>query len=372
MIHHTRVLINPRAYENNIRYFAALSPHSLCAVVKADAYGHGLRELAPVAVQAGAEYLGISDNWEAGEIRRLGLQCPILRLRPALRDECEEAQSWGVEELVGSLESAEMLSEIGKRSETPISIHVKIDAGMGRMSFSSPRQNQEIERICQLPGVRVKGLMTHFPCADEEDIELTKDQLKRFEELAHALTPILPKDVMWHTANSAATLRLPESHYSLTRVGIASYGLKPSPITPVPQDLHPVMSFQTRVAQLRELPKGSTIGYGMTYTSDRDMWLATLPVGYADGYLRDFSNRAYVLIQGVRCPVVGRITMNMIIVDVSGLPQVSIGDEAILMGRQGSEEISADELAQLANTINYEITCLFGKCSYQRVLDETC
>ncbi len=367
MYHHTRVFIDLGAFEKNIRFFKSTIPHScrLCAVVKADAYGHGLYWIAPMAVCAGADVLGIVDNWEAKAIRDMDIQCPLIRLRPTILKEAKEALQWNVEECVGSLQSAQILSQLGERSNQPISIHLKLDTGIGRMGFSIPDRKIEIKKICQLPGIVIKGIMTHFPCADQEDLNITLNQLNRFNEDIHDLLNFLPQSIEYHTANSTACLQIPTSHKNMVRIGIASYGLKPSEYFKFPSSLKPVMSWKTTVVQVRDMPKGATIGYGMTYKLDQNRTIATLPIGYADGFLRDFSNNADVLIRGIRCPVVGRISMNMTTVDVTHLPSIQAGEEVVLLGKQLNDSITAEELAFRANTINYEITCLIGKCNIQ-------
>ncbi len=364
MEHHTRVCIDLRAYENNIRqYISTLAASSkLCAVVKADAYGHGLKKIAPRALAAGASSLAIVDNWEAHALREVGLDCRIVRLRPALRDEILEALPWRVEEICGSFEHAQMVSSL-PQSHHPIPVHIELDIGMGRMGFSLPSQHDELLKVCQMPKLEIRGIMAHFPCADEEDQQITNEHLQQFLNHVHELSEILPSDIVIHIANSAAFLRIPTSHYKMVRLGIATYGLFPSCHVPLSKYIQPVMKWVTRVVLLRDMPKGASIGYGMTHRLPKDSLIATLPLGYADGYLRDFSNNAEVLIRGKRCPVVGRVSMDMITVDVSHLPEVQCGDEAVLLGHQGKSIITAEELAHRANTINYEIACLIGKCN---------
>ncbi|MDP8244558.1 MAG: alanine racemase [Candidatus Hinthialibacter antarcticus] len=365
MHHHTRVVVNLRAYQSNIRYLTnCLGAQSkLCAVVKADAYGHGLEQIAPAAVQAGADSLGIVDNWEAKLIRELGIPLPILRLRPALKEEAEEAAQWGVEEIAGSLQNAQIYSAIGAARKQPIGVHVQLDAGIGRMGMYASRQQSDLDALLALPGIKIKGVMTHFPCADEEDRSITKLQLQGFLNDVEAFKRQLPGDIILHASNSAALLRFPDAHLQMARAGIVSYGLKPDLSMEVPHELQPVMQWETKVVLVREVPKGASIGYGMTYKMPGDGRIALLPTGYADGYLRDFSNRTHVLIRGKRFPVVGRISMNLITVDVSDAPEIQEGEEVVLMGRQGNETISASELGKHASTIDYEIVCLIGRCN---------
>ncbi|MBN2327565.1 MAG: alanine racemase [Candidatus Omnitrophica bacterium] len=362
MHHHTRICINLRAYKNNLKKIASLlSPACrLCVVLKADAYGHGLKQLAPAAHAAGVDAIAIADNEEAEIVRQLGIPCSLIRLRPSIPEEVEESLGWGVQEIVGSLDQAVSLSELGQKKHSPIPVHLAMDVGIGRMGFSYSHQKDQIARVRQLPGLRIVGVMTHFPCADEEELSVSKEQWSRFNQEVECMKPILPEDIVIHIANSAAILRMPESHHHMVRLGIASYGLSPSPVVSMDPDIQPVMSVVTQIMQIRDVAKGSAIGYGMTYRLDRDSRIAVLPIGYANGYLRAFSNKTDVLIRGTRCPVVGRISMNMTTVDVGRIPDVQPGDDAVLLGSQGAQCVSADELARCAGTINYEIACLLG------------
>ncbi|MBZ0257659.1 alanine racemase [bacterium] len=365
MHHHTRVVVNLRAYQSNIRFLSQRlsSQTKLCAVVKADAYGHGLDRIAPAAANSGAAYLGIVDNWEAQRIRELGIQLPIIRLRPGLRDEVEEATQWGVEENAGSLQTAKAYSEIGEKTGRPVPTHIQLDIGIGRMGFYTQLQRDDLDHALLLPGIQLKGVMTHFPSADNKDASVTEKQLSQFLQDVENLNSYLPKDVLIHTSNSTALLRFPNAHLGMARAGIISYGLKPDLAMEIPAELQPVMQWETKVVQVRDVPAGATVGYGMTHTMQQNGRIALLPTGYADGYLRVYSNRADVLIHGKRFPVVGRVSMNLITVDVSHDPKVQAGDVVILMGKQGNEAILASELAQIANTIDYEIVCLIGRCN---------
>ena len=367
MHHNTRVDINLRAYRHNLQTLTSfLAPGCrLCAVLKADAYGHGLKQLAPIADASCVEAIAIVDNWEAETIRQMGIKRIIIRLRPAVLDEISEALPWGVEEIVGSIDQAEALSTIGQKNNQHIPVHLALDVGISRMEFSNPIQPDDLKRLAALPGIVIKGVMAHFPCADEDDISISKSQGDQFVQEYKNMAPYLPDDVSIHIANSAATMRLPESHHDLARLGIITYGLSPTNEINFDNRFKPVMTVTSRVVQVRQVPKRSTIGYGMTHRVDSDAYIATLPVGYADGYRREFSNKADVLIGGERCPVVGKVSMNMITVDVSRLKHVQAGDEAVLLGEQGTEVITAEELAHHANTINYEITCLLGRINRQ-------
>ena len=367
MQHHTRVLINLRAYESNLRIlFSKLaSPCKFCAVVKANAYGHGLEYIAPVAVKNGVHYLAIAENWEAQTIRDLGITVPLIRLRPATVDEVEPALEWGVEEIVSSYNAAKRFSSLGERLQKPIPVHFALDTGICRMSFSYPHQAQEILRSLELPGIAVKGILGHYPSADEEDPSPTEQQIALFNQGSDLFSN---REIIRHTANSAAGLGFAASRMDMVRFGLVGYGLSPSPAVPVPAGLEPVMSWWTKIVEIRDVPKDHTVGYGMTCRLDHDSRIATLPVGYADGYLRAFSNCAHVLIDGKRCPVLGRVSMDMVTVDVTHVLNATVGDDVVLMGQQGYETVTANELAGIAGTINYEIICIAGRCNRKEKL----
>lgn len=369
-MHPTQVITDLRAYQHNVQtiHRRLNGRCRLCAVVKADAYGHGIGLIAPAALHAGADTLAIVDNWEAQAIRDLGIDQPVIRLRPALREEAEEAlrQGWHIEEAAGSLQAAQMLNDLGERFGVRVSVHMKLDVGMGRMGFCGEDWLAQVQTACQLPHIHVAGVMTHFPCADD-DLPVTESQLNQFEDKVKQIAPYVPRDAVIHTANSAAADRIPSSHLGMVRAGILSYGLQPGPDYALPDALHPVMSWETRIALLREVPPGTTVGYGMTYRLEQGGRIATLPMGYADAFLRAFSNRAPVLVRGQRCMVAGRVSMDMVTLDVSHLPNVQEGDAVTLVGRQGEEEIRMAEYSALADTIDYELACLIGNSNPNRV-----
>lgn len=369
MLHHTRVSIYLRAFEQNLNHLKRQLPPScrICAVVKADAYGHGIRAIVPVAAGVGVDCMGIADNWEAAAIRDLNISCPILRLRPATVEEMIEAREWDVDEVIGDWTTALMFSEYGERSGRAVPIHLKLDVGIGRMGFTYPLHRQVILRVLSLKGVQIKGVMTHFPCADEDDLGVTTAQLRHYEKAVEELRDHLPEHFVRHVANSAAALRLSASAQSMVRLGIAMYGLRASNHQGLYDALQPVMEWSTRVVQVRSVPTDATIGYGMTHRLNKEARIATLPIGYADAYPLGLSNKGEVLIHGQRCPVVGRVSMDMVTVDVSHLKSVSVGDETVLLGGQGGERITAEEIAQHIECINYVIPCMVGKSNYNRV-----
>lgn len=358
--HHVEVLVSREKFSNNVQHMQRLvAPARTCVVMKANAYGHGLEALAPIAVKAGADMIGICTNPEAETIRRLGLKVPLLRLRMALRGEMEESvRELDIQEQVGSLDAAEYLSAAGLRCGRPVDIHLDIDTGMGRSGFF-PEQIDTIRQVMKLPGVRVAGIMSHFPNADASDLSQTISQIELMERVCDELA--LPPEVLVHTHNSAATVRLTRHRRTMVRVGAACYGVRTSRDFENPPELKPVMSFRTWVAQVRKVPKGRTVGYGGLFTTQRDTKIASLPVGFGEGYPRALFNKGIVLIHGRRCPVIGRVSLNVLTIDVTDLDsEVGLGDEVVLIGTQGDEEVTFEEMADKFASVHTEINLMAG------------
>jgi alanine racemase len=358
--HHVQVLVSRENFFRNIQYLRRLvAPSKVCVVMKANAYGHGLEALAPVAVEAGADMIGICTNPEAESVRRLGLKVPLLRLRMALEAEMEEAiRDLDVQEQVGSLEAAAFLSAAGVSRRRPVEVHLDIDLGMGRSGFF-PEQVAEISQVMNLPGLRIAGVMSHFPSADASDLAQTNAQIERTERFCTELA--LSADTLVHTHNSAATVRLTAQRRGMVRVGAACYGVRTSREFDNPRELKPVMSFRTWVAQVRDVPKGRTVGYGGLFTTARDTKVASLPVGFGEGYPRSLFNKGIVLIQGKRCPVIGRVSLNVTTIDVTDLgSEVQLGEEAVLIGSQGDEEVTFEEMADRFSSVHTEINLMAG------------
>src|SRR5271154_6690089 len=358
--HHVEVLVSRENFFANIQCLRRLvAPSKLCVVMKANAYGHGLEALAPVAVEAGADMIGICTNPEAETIRRLGLKIPLLRLRMALEAEMEESvRELDIQEQVGSPETAAWLSAAGVRRDRPVDVHLDIDTGMGRSGFF-PEQIDTIRQVMSLPGLRIAGVMSHFPTADSSELAQTSAQVERMERFCAELP--LPESVLVHTHNSAATVRLTEQRRAMVRVGAACYGVRTSSEFENPAELKPAMSFRTWVAQLRDVPKGHTVGYGGKFTTARDSKIASLPVGFGEGYPRALFNKGIVLIHGKRCPVIGRVSLNMLTIDVTDLDsEVRLGDEVVLIGSQGGEKITFEEMADKFSSVHTEINLMAG------------
>lgn len=362
MPHHVTVNVSPALFAENIRYVRQLvSPAKICVVMKADAYGHGLEILAPVAAKAGADYIGICSNHEARIVRQQLPDIPLLRLRGALPDEYEESvTSLHIEEQVGSLVVAEFLDDLGRRRGKPLAVHLKIDTGMGRSGFFLD-EVEHIKHVCQLPGLRMMGIMTHLANADSGDLAATRRQLDDFWDLRHRLEEFLPTDIMTHTHNSAATIRMSERRADLVRVGAACFGVRTSSQFDNPAELRPVMSMTTRVMEVRTVPAGSTIGYGSLYRTHRTSRIATIPVGFGEGYPRSLFNKGVVLIKGHRCPVIGRVSLNITTIDITDLDAaIDWGEEVVLIGRQGDDAITFEELADKFDSVHTEINLMAG------------
>ena len=360
--HHIKVTVCAKTFADNILHLhQRVTPSKVCVVMKANAYGHGLKALAPKAIAAGADYIGICTNPEAATIRDLGLDVKIMRLRMGFPEEFEEAiEHLDIEEQVGSMEAADYLSAAGVKRGKETPVHLKIDTGMGRSGFFTS-QIEQLKKVCCLPGINIVGIMTHFATADSTDLAFTQQQMEDFYSLRKALNDYLPDNVLTHTHNSAATVRLTPTCNNLVRVGAACYGVRTSQDFENPLELKPVMSVTTKVAQVRAVPAGRTIGYGSLFTTQRDSLIASLPVGFGEGYPRALFNKGIVLIQGRRCPVVGRVSLNITTVDVTDVPEeVKWGDEVVLVGRQGEEEITFEELADKFQSVHTEINLMAG------------
>jgi alanine racemase len=359
---HVTVNVSPAIFARNIRYLRELAqPAKLCVVMKADAYGHGLEALAPVAVHAGADCIGVCTNHEARVVRRQDIHIPLLRLRSALPDEYEEsAMSLGLEEQVGSRNVADYLHQLGRRRGRPMPVHIKIDTGMGRSGFL-PGEVEGVKHVCSLKGLQVVGIMTHLANADDVHLASTVQQLETFWNLRRALDGYLPDHVLTHTHNSAATIRLGDRRADLVRTGAACFGVRTSRAFENPPELRPVMSMKTRIMEIRSVPPGTPIGYGGLFRTARRTRIATIPVGFGEGYPRSLSNKGIVLIKGQRCPVIGRVSLNITTIDVTDLEtDARWGEEVVLVGEQDEESITFEELAEEFQSVHTEINLMAG------------
>jgi alanine racemase len=341
----------------------------ILGVVKSDAYGHGMIPVARELIVCGAQFFAVSKFWEARSLRSVGIPLPILTLLGVEPSDMEEAILQEIRPVVFRTDHARMLSETASRLGMPARIHIKVDTGMRRLGVPCEKVAPFLDELLNLPGVEIEGILSHFAGADETDKSYCECQLGRFCDTLKILEERGRPIRYAHISNSAGLLDLPHAHFHLVRPGIMLYGSPPSDELHKPANLQPVMSFKSRVLQLKELPAGEPIGYGRTYYTDKPSRIATIPVGYDDGYPRLLSNKGQVLVGGMRCPIVGRVSMNMITVDVTRVPNVKEDDEVVLLGKQGSEHISAEEIAQLCGTISYEIFCSVGKHPFKSFLN---
>lgn len=333
---------------------------AVMAVVKADAYGHGAVPVARAALGAGATWLGVAIPEEAEPLRAAGLACRILALGPIPPEQAEVVVALGLDQCVTDPRQAEALGRVATSRGRVVPVHLKVDTGMGRVGITPREARPVAERIGALTGVRLEGLMTHFAEAEAEDLDFTRAQLSSFSVVIDALRAAGIRPPLRHAANSGALLYVPEARLDLVRPGIMLYGCHPRGGGQRDPLLLPVLRLRTLVSQVKDVPRGGSVSYGRTFVASRDTRVATLPVGYADGVSRLLSNRGHVLIRGRRAPIIGRVCMDMLMADATAIPDVSVGDEAVLIGRQGGAEITPDEVADLLGTISYEVLCRIG------------
>jgi alanine racemase len=329
-------------------------------VVKADAYGHGAIEISNAALKNGASCLGVANADEGVQLRVSGIAAPILILSPATGSEIDQIIKYNLIPSVSDLGFAREFQEKARRAGIRAPLHVEVDTGMGRGGTIQAEACQAIREITSLPNVSVEGIFTHF--SESEILSYYNDlQWRAFREVLAKLEAGGFRIPIRHISNSGAILNYPDYHLDMVRPGIMSYGIYPSPETRCRASLVPVMSFKTRVVLVKEFPEGYSIGYGRTFITRQPTRIATIPVGYGDGFDWPLSNRGEALIRGKRVPIAGRISMDMCTLDVSAIPECAVGDEVILMGEQGGERITADEIAAKVGSISYEILCALGK-----------
>jgi len=359
----TRAEVNLSAIANNVRVACRLAGRGVAvmAVMKADAYGHGGVPVARAALGAGATWLGVATPEEAPALRAAGIRSRILVLGPIAPQQAGLVVAHDLDQCVSDPTQAEALSREAASAGRTLHLHLKVDTGMGRVGLPPRAVLQAAERTAKLPAIRLVGLMTHFAESDADDPGFTREQLARFEAVTRTLRDGGFPIPLRHAANSAALMRHPAARLDLVRPGIMLYGCSPC-ATRRPDDpaLVPALRLRTAISQITDLGAGGTVSYGRTFVAPRDMRIATLPIGYADGVSRTLSGRGHVLIRGQRVPIVGRVCMDMTMVDVTRAPDARPGDEAVLIGRQGAEEITADEVAAWQGTISYEVLCRIG------------
>ncbi|WP_176790446.1 MULTISPECIES: alanine racemase [Ruminococcus] len=341
----------------------------VCCVIKADGYGHGAVELSQIYEKLGADFFAVSNIDEGIEIRKSGSKLPIVILGYTPVSEAINLAAYNISQAVFSLEYAKELSEKCVEKDCICKMHIKVDSGMSRIGFMCqefPRDEYSIEEICEaccLPNLEVEGLFTHF-CVSDEDAEGREFTNKQYENFIHVRDSLKKRGVdisVVHCSNSGAIEDYPETCCDMVRAGIILYGLAPSSKLADRLDLVPAMTLKTVVAFVKEVQKGATISYGRTFTADRKMKIATVPIGYADGFIRQNAKDGYMTVNGKKAKIVGRICMDQTMLDVTDIEDVKTGDEVVVFGTGENGEPTADSLAENTGTINYETVCLVGK-----------
>jgi len=332
----------------------------ILAMIKANGYGHGATAIAQTLVGAGSDAFGVATLEEGVELRRTGVQTPIIVLAGIYPDQIDEFFTHRLTPVIHELESVRQLdSTLFKRGAT-LNVHLKVDTGMGRLGLVAAETTAWIPEVRKLRAIKIEGVFSHFSQAESVDGVYTRRQLEIFTHVVEQLRAAGIAIQLMHFANSAATITLPAAYFDMVRPGIMLYGVYPSSEMAKQIDLRPVLTWKTAILQLKKVPAGTAISYRQTFVTKRESLIATLPVGYADGYARLLSNRGAALVRGQRAPVIGRVCMDLTMLDVTDIRNVRQGDEVVLLGRQGDAEISADEMAAWANTISYEILTSIG------------
>lgn len=346
------------AIAENVRAFKRHTGEKveIMAVVKANAYGHGAIQVAQAALQAGATRLAVHRMIEGVELRQAGINAPILIMGYTPSSGVEQIIRWQLTPSLITFEFAEALSSQAVSSGSQAAVHIKVDSGMNRYGLLPSEVLGFSQSLLKLPGIHLEGLFTHFATADWTEQTYVRQQLADFNAVVAVLQANQIQIPILHAANSAATMKLPEAHFKAVRIGIAMYGMDPSGEWPPVFELHPAMAIKSLVSRVKDLPAGAGISYGRTFITEKPMQAALVPVGYGDGFQRVLSNKGEVLIHGQRARILGRVCMDQFVVDISGITGVKQDDEVVILGSQGNASIRAEEIAQLAGTINYEVT----------------
>lgn len=356
--------INLDNLKHNMREIRRISASKeIIGVVKADAYGHGALDVAPVLLENGATRLAVAMLSEALELRKSGLDCPIMILGFTPENLCDLLVRYDIEQTVYSYELVKALSDMAVKQGKIAKVHIAVDTGMGRIGYLPDEESvNEVYKISKLPNIEIEGLFSHFSSADEKDKAYTKMQIERYNWFYDEITSRGVKINIRDIANSASIIDMPEIHFDAVRAGIILYGYYPSnEVMKEKIHLKPVMTLKTNVVHIKKVPRGTSISYGRKFTTDRESVIATLPIGYADGYTRLLFEKAKVIINGKFAPVVGRICMDQCMIDVTDVGEINIGDEVMLMGEENGLKITADDIAELIGTINYEVVCMISK-----------
>ena len=362
-------VVNLDHVAHNIRAIRAkLNPGCLImGVVKADAYGHGDKFIADELIKLGVNWFAVSNINEAMSLRNQGIYHPILILGMTPPTCAKQLCEYNITQTVFSTDYAQELQAEAEKQGVTVQAHIKVDSGMGRIGFDGSNLEQAVEEIktaCQLPNLHCDGIFTHFSSSDEYNatsIEYTKLQFERFQSLYLRLEEEGIRFSLHHCCNSGGIVNYPEYHLDMVRAGILMYGLFPDRACAGKLDLQPAMELKSVVSMVKKVKAGSKISYGRTFTTPRDMVLATVPIGYADGFHRSLSNRGKMLVAGKYAKIVGRVCMDQLMLDVTDIPEAHAGMEVTIVGQDGRNFISMEEMARLSDTVNYEVMCIIGK-----------
>ncbi|MDL2232853.1 alanine racemase [Ruminococcaceae bacterium OttesenSCG-928-L11] len=364
-------VVNLNHLEHNFRLIRqTVSPHCMImGVIKADAYGHGDKYIADQLVRLGVNWFGVSNLEEALSLRQQGIYHPILVFGVTPSENVRLLNEYNVTQTIYSAEYARELHAMAEEAGVGVQIHIKLDTGMSRLGFVldngfADTSLHEIEEICAMPRFNAQGIYTHFACADElndDSIQYTRGQFARFMAVLEQLEARGLTFAIRHCCNSAGTINYPDMHLDMVRPGVILYGLNPSDDCAGKADLRPVMELYSSVSMVKEIAEGTPVSYGRCYTAHRTTKVATVAIGYADGYERELSNKARMLVRGQYANVIGRVCMDQLMLDVTHIDGVKAGDLVTIVGEDGSARLTFDEMAELSGTINYEKVCLIGK-----------
>lgn len=371
-----RVIVSRAAINHNFYICRKQTGNAgIMATVKADAYGHGMLECARIFTECGVDAFGVAEVVEGVNLRCSGVDQPIFILTAALAEFFPAIIKYNLTPVLVDVAQVSAIAVHSRHCRESLPVHIEVDAGMGRQGCLPAELPELVRKIEQTQGLRLAGIMAHFPLADDRGNPASNNIMRIFQEVVGKLYSdnIIREKQCLHIANSGALFGVAGSNMDMVRPGISLYGYAAGGTgqggVGLEQELRPAMSFVSRVVQVRTVPEGTGLGYGHSFVTRRRTRLAVLPVGYGDGYLRKLSNRSIVLIRGRKVPVVGRISMNMTLVDVTDFNSVQVGDEVVLLGRQGAEWITADDIALWMGTISYEVLCLFGHCNAVEFVD---
>lgn len=355
--------INLKNYAYN---FNCLKKHvgtkvKVMAVVKANAYGHGAVEIAKYAEKIGYSSFGVVCLYEAKVLRENSISKPILILNYTDPDAVAYTVDHNITLNVMDEQVLKVVDRYARKKKKIVRVHVKIDSGMHRLGLAPEQALRFVPKIEQYKNIALEGIFTHFATSDEKNLDFAYTQLTQFQKVLGQLVQKGIRPPLIHAANSAATMRIPQSHFDMVRPGIASYGLSPSSDFRLPLKLKPVLSLKTKIVQIRKITKGESVGYGRGFIATRDTLVASLPIGYADGFRRAPANFGSVMVKGLKVPILGRVSMDQSSVDVTGVPNILVGDEVVIIGKQGNTEISAESVARQIGTINYEVVAALAE-----------